>query len=230
MFERIQKLYTEEEFRKIQELNVLLIGVGGVGGYTLEALIRSGITKITVIDYDIFEISNINRQILSTAATLGKYKVEIAKQRALQINPKIEIEPINKKLNKEDISLDLLKKYDIIVDACDDVEVKAKLLIECAKNKINFISCMGTGNRFQPELLEILPLKKTQNDPLAKKIRHEVREYKEALNMPVVCSKELPIKGIGVGTCCPVPMAAGALLASYVLKKEKLTSLKADIN
>lgn len=219
MFERIQKLYTKEEFKRIQNLNILLIGVGGVGGYTLEALIRSGITNITVIDYDVFESSNINRQILSTTKNLGEYKVDIAKERSLQINPEVHINPINKKLKQEDVTIDLLKEYDVVIDACDDTKVKTELLIQCAKNKIDLISCMGTGNRFKPELLEILPLKKTQNDPLAKKIRHEVREVKEALNMPVVCSKEIPIKGVGVGTCCPVPMAAGALLASHALKK-----------
>ena len=229
MFERIQKLYTIDEFERIQNLNILLIGVGGVGGYALESLVRSGIKNITVIDYDQFEITNMNRQILCTKESLGMSKVEVALQRAKRINQVIQIKGLNQKLTKEDINREFLLKFDIVIDACDDVPLKTALFIECTKSKVRIISCMGTGNRFHPELLEIIPLKNTQNDPLAKKLRHELRNHKEALNIPVVCSKELPIKGIGLGTCCPLPMAAGALLASYVIKKEKLPSPKADI-
>ena len=229
MFERIQKLYTIDEFERIQNLNILLIGVGGVGGYALESLVRSGIKNITVIDYDQFEITNMNRQILCTKESLGMSKVEVALQRAKRINQGIQIKGLNQKLTKEDINREFLLKFDIVIDACDDVSLKTALFIECTNNKVRIISCMGTGNRFHPELLEIIPLKNTQNDPLAKKLRHELRNHKEALNIPVVCSKELPIKGIGLGTCCPLPMAAGALLASYVIKKEKLPSPKADI-
>ena len=220
MFERLQRILSQEEFERISNLNILLIGVGGVGGYTLEALIRSGIKRITIIDYDTFEITNMNRQILCTKETLLKSKVEAAKARAKLINETALINGINKKITKDDINPEFLKQFDAIIDACDDVEVKVKLIEECSNNSMNLISCMGTGNRFNPAMLETTKLGKTKNDPLSRKIRHKLKDNHKALNTTVLCSKEIPIKGKGLGTFCAVPMAAGAYLAAYAIKKE----------
>ena len=220
MFERLERILKEEEFQRLKKIHILLIGIGGVGGYTFEALIRSGIENITIIDYDRFDITNMNRQILCTTDSLQKKKVEQAYQRAKLINEKAKVIPIEKQLKKEEITKEFLQKYDYIIDACDDVDVKVRLIEVCSSNDLTIISCMGTGNRFHPEMLKITSLNKTKNDPLARKIRQKLNKNTKALNTPVLWSEELPIKGKGLGTFCPVPMSAGAILASYIIKKE----------
>lgn len=217
MYDRTLKILNKEIFMKIQNSKILLIGLGGVGGYTLEALVRIGFLYITVVDMDIFDESNLNRQILSTLDTIGEEKVLVAKKRANLINPECQITPIQKKLYKEDITSEFLKDFDYIIDACDSKEVKIELIRKCTSDKKKIISCMGTANRVHPEDLEITRLESTFNDPLAKVLRHELRGEKNCLKTTVVCSKELPKKQKELGTICPVPMSAGSLLASYVI-------------
>ncbi len=219
MFERTLRLISEEELSTIQNKKILLIGVGGVGGYILESLVRMGFSNITIIDKDKYEESNLNRQIGSTRDTLGIYKTDALITRAKSINPNIEISGINKMLTVDDITMDKISVYDFIIDACDDVKVKVELFKLTSSNNINFISSMGTGNRFHPELLDIKKLKDTTNDPLAKKIRHELKKNNKALNTKVLISSEVPMHLSNVGTVATVPMAAGAIIASYVFNK-----------
>jgi len=227
MFERMFNIISNNTFQKIQKTKVLLIGLGGVGGYAFEALIRSGFLYITIIDMDIFEETNLNRQILATQKTISKKKVLVAKERAEEINPNCHITEVFLKLTSQDISSEFLKKYDYIIDACDDVQVKTELLKCCAKNHIKIISSMGTANRMHPEELEITKLNQTLKDPLAKKLRRNLRDDSQALNLPVVCSKEDPKKSLSLGTIVTVPMVAGSLLTSYIINDiEKETTLK----
>jgi len=219
MFERTLRLISEEELSTIQNKKILLIGVGGVGGYILESLVRMGFSNITIIDKDKYEESNLNRQIGSTRDTLGIYKTDALITRAKSINPNIKITGINKILTVDDITMDKISVYDFIIDACDDVKVKVELFKLTSSNNINFISSMGTGNRFHPELLDIKKLKDTTNDPLAKKIRHELKKNMKALNIKVLISSEVPMHLPNVGTVATVPMAAGAIIASYVFNK-----------
>lgn len=221
MFERLEKILTENELNKIKNLNILLIGIGGVGGYTLEALVRMGVKNITIVDYDIIDLSNLNRQIITARENIGNSKVLEAKKRALSINPLINIITINEKIN-EDNYLSLFKThYDFVIDACDTITTKLLLIEYCIKNKVKIISCMGTGNRLDPTKLEITNIWKTNNDPLAKVIRKELRNRKINKNIPVVASREIPrkINDRTPGSTSLVPSVAGIYLASYVINE-----------
>lgn len=220
MFERLIRVIGNEGIQKLESAHVCIVGIGGVGGYALEALARSGIGSITIMDFDVIELTNLNRQIIATQDNIGNLKVLEAKKRIQDIAPMCKVQVYSKQLMKEDITVDFVKAYDFIIDACDDVFVKVALIQTCLESDVPFISCMGTGNRLHPEMLEVTTLQKTMNDPLAKKIRNILRkEQKSDLQIPVVWSREIPQKCEGLGTVCPVPMAAGSLLASYVIQK-----------
>ena len=216
MNERILDLLGEEKLKKIQNCNVLLIGLGGVGGYAFEALVRSGFEHITIVDFDTFEESNLNRQIYALQKTFGKSKCEVASFRAHEINPNVTVHIINERLTQDKITRDFLSSFDFVIDACDDVMVKIALFEQCSFSKKKFISCMGTANRTHPEFLEITTLDKTYNDPLAKKIRNSFKNS-SILKTKVVWSREVPVKQKKLGTICSVPMSAGSLLASFVI-------------
>ena len=218
MFERIEKILTKEEFDKIKKLNIIIIGIGGVGGYTLETLTRMGISNITIVDNDIIDESNINRQIISTHANIGQNKVDIAMKRCLDINPAINIKTLQKFiLNVEELDLN---KYDFVVDACDTVTTKINIIKYCKNNNINIISCMGTGNRFDPTKLVITDIYKTNYDPLAKTIRSLLR--KECIKkLDVIASNEIPVKTEDrtPGSTPLVPSVAGIYIAYYIINK-----------
>ncbi|MCI8575727.1 MAG: tRNA threonylcarbamoyladenosine dehydratase [Bacilli bacterium] len=226
MFERLIRIIGQKNFECLQQQKILLVGVGGVGGYALEALVRSGIRYITIVDGDHIEETNLNRQIIATQTNIGCDKVMEARKRALLINPSCVIESKLDKLKKEEVSVLLQEGFDYVIDACDDINVKVELIKVCHQQNIKIVSCMGTGNRIFPEELMITALKHTKNDPLAKKIRSILnKENVSFLDVDVVWSRELPVKTSLLGTVCSVPMSAGSLLASYVirdvLKQEK---------
>ncbi len=216
MFERLIRIVGEKCFHKIQNAHIALVGVGGVGGYVLECLVRSGISHITIYDFDIIEETNLNRQIIATTKNIGKSKAMEALERVKMINPSCEVlvEDIRVIAGNFDF-----QRYDYVIDACDDVVAKIAMIQHCFSLDIPFISCMGTGNRMHPEMLQIMPLAKTQMDPLARKIRNLLRkENPDYLSTLVLCSNEKPVQTEKLGTFCAVPMAAGALLASYVIQ------------
>ena len=216
---RLELITNEETIRKIKEKNILLIGLGGVGGYAFETLVRSGIENITIVDGDTFEESNLNRQVLSLVSTIYKNKTDVAESRAKEINPNVKIKKITKILTKENIYEINFKKYDYVIDACDTMEIKKELIKITTRNNIKFISSMGTGNKFHPELLEITTLDKTEYDPIAKILRKYVKEEKINKKIQVVASKEKPIKTNSktIGSNAFVPGVAGMLLTSYVI-------------
>ena len=218
MFERIERLLEENAINKIKDTKVLLVGLGGVGGYTFESLLRTGFKEITVVDKDVFDITNLNRQIYATTETIGIDKVEEASKRASLIPSNTLVKKIKRELTEEDINKDFLGNYDYVLDACDCVPVKIKL-----------ITCMGTANKTHPEMLQIVPLKNTQSDPLAKKIRNKLGKNQKAMKSMCVCSLEIPKHQALLGTICAVPMAAGAMMSSYVIndiKKEAINHEK----
>ncbi len=220
MFDRLIRVVGKENFHNLQELNILIIGLGGVGGYAFEALVRSGIGSITIVDYDFFEESNLNRQIISTQFNLNSSKVEEAKKRALMINPNCQILTINQKLDEQAVFQFDISSYHFILDACDDLLVKKRFIIKAKDQHIPIISCLGTGNRLHPELLQICKLSQTKNDPLAKKLRHLLKkEHIKYLDIKVVNSFENPVKCANLGSTCSVPMAAGSIMASYVINE-----------
>lgn len=214
---RLKKVIGEEGISKLKDKTVLIIGLGGVGGAALECVVRMGINNIIIVDNDVVDITNLNRQIISLHSNIGKNKVDVAKERILDINSNCNVVTINKFIDSSNI-LELFNyKLDYVIDCCDTVSTKILLIKECLERKIKIISSMGTGNKFHPELLEITELKKTSYDPLAKVIRNKFKYEKRKIM--VVCSKE---KGISIGDRTPgstslVPNAAGILCASFVI-------------
>ena len=220
MFDRLKLILTDEQLDKINNLKVLIVGVGGVGGYALESLVRTGVKNITIIDNDIVDESNLNRQIISFNSNIGKKKTLVAKERCLDINPNCNITTYNLFLNKDNIEEINYSKYDYIIDACDTITTKVLLIKKAQENNINIISCMGTGNRLDPEKVTITKISKTSNDPLAKVMRKLLKE--EGVQDVLVCwSSELPIKNSSrtPGSAIFVPATAGLLISSYIIRK-----------
>lgn len=216
MNERTIQLIGKENLEKIKKANILVVGLGGVGGTAVEALIRSGIEHITIIDKDTFDESNLNRQILSTKDAIGKEKTKICQERIHSINPIVNI--IHKAIFLDASTINELEQYDYIIDACDTIDTKVLLAKYAKENNSKIISCMGTGKRLDPAKVKITTLNKTYNDPLAKIMRHKMKENNLNLNIPVVFSDELPRNTNNViGSMIFVPSAAGLLLANYVI-------------
>lgn len=214
---RTEKIIGKDNINKLKNTSVLLVGVGGVGGSCLEMLARAGIGNITIVDYDIFEESNLNRQILSLEDNIGECKTTVAKNRVKSINKDIIVKEINKKL--DDVVINEIPRTNYIIDACDDINAKVLLIKYAIKNNIKIISSCGTGNRLEPSKLKTSNIWKTEYDPLAKKLRQYLRKENINYKVPVVYSIEAPlIKSSGyVGSMAMVPNCAGIMLASYVI-------------
>lgn len=217
--DRLKLLIGETNIEKIKNTNILLIGLGGVGGYTFESLIRSGIKNITIVDKDTFDITNLNRQILSTYEAIDKYKTDVAENRAHNISKNVKIKKITKELTQDNINEINFKEYNYVIDACDTVSIKKEIIRICTKNKIKFISCMGTGNKLDPTKLTITDIRKTSYDPLAKILRKMVKDERIKGYIPVVCSSEQPKKTNTktIGSTSFVPATAGLLITSYII-------------
>lgn len=216
MFERLIPLIGTTNLEKIKNTKILLVGIGGVGGFTLEALVRTGFLNITIIDGDIIEESNLNRQIITNQENIGNLKVEEAINRYTSIN-KVNIKAIDVMLTKDNFKEYINEYYDYIIDACDDLAIKVELVRYARKNNIKIISALGTGKKLNSAYLEITTLAKTENDPLARKFRSMIRQANLDLNIPVVFSKEASINTNNViGSVIFVPAVAGLYLANYV--------------
>lgn len=222
---RFELLVGNENIKKINDARVLVLGLGGVGSYALEAIVRSGVDNVVIVDYDKIDITNLNRQLMTNHNNIGLLKTEVWKKRIKDINPNCNVETVTKKLTKEDVN-DLFKyNIDYVIDACDTLEVKKELILACHKNKVKLISSMGTGNKFDPSRLKIMDIRKTSYDPLAKNIRKFVVDNKINYKVNVVCSDELPLKVSNpIGSTAFVPATSGLLCASFVINdiiKEK---------
>ena len=218
MFDRL-KILIGNKIDTLKNKTIMVIGLGGVGGHAFEALVRSGIENIIVIDCDIIEITNLNRQALAYKETIGKSKVEVAEKTAKNINPNCQIIKINEFIDKTNIEKLFKHKIDFVIDAIDTIETKKLIIKKCLKEKIPFISVMATGNKMHPELLEINDIRKTEYDPIAKIIRKMVKEENIKGKVPVVFSKEKPLIKNKIGSNAFVPASAGLLAASYVINK-----------
>ncbi|MCD7893769.1 MAG: tRNA threonylcarbamoyladenosine dehydratase [Erysipelotrichaceae bacterium] len=192
-FSRTELLYGKEAMNKLENTKVAIFGIGGVGGYTVEALARSGIGHFVLVDDDKVCVTNINRQIIATIQTVGKYKVEVMKDRILSINPKADVEirqcfflPENK--DEFDFA-----SYDYVVDAVDTVTAKISIIMQAKAYNIPVISSMGAGNKKDPIAFEIADIYDTSVDPLARVMRHELRK-RNIKDLKVVYSKEKPTK------------------------------------
>lgn len=218
MLDRLE-LLVKEKIELIKKKTVLIVGIGGVGGYALEALVRSGIGKIIIVDNDNVDITNLNRQIISLNSNIGKSKVDVAYDRCKDINPNCEVIKINKFLTKDNTKELFDTHIDYIVDACDTMDVKKELIRISISKNIKLISSMGTGNKLNPSKLEIMDLRKTSYDPIAKILRKMLKDEKINKKIMVVSSTEKSIttNSKTIGSTSFVPATAGLLCASYVI-------------
>ena len=218
MFDRLEILI-DGKINLLKNKIVMIIGLGGVGGHAFESLVRSGIEKIVVIDNDVIDITNINRQALAYQNTIGKSKVEVSREIAKNINPNCQIISLQIFLSEENIDEVFNQKIDFVIDAIDTINTKKLIIKKCLNENIPFISVMGTGNKMHTELLEISDIRKTEYDPIAKIIRKMVKDEKINKKIPVIFSKEKPLVKGRIGSDSFVPATAGLLATSYVINK-----------
>lgn len=216
---RTEMLLGEEAVKELSEKHVAIFGVGGVGGYIAEALARSGVGHIDLIDHDKIDITNINRQIIATHSTVGRYKVEVMKERILDINPSAEVNTYTWFYLPENADSFDLSRYDYIADAIDTVTAKLELIVRAQICGTPIISSMGTGNKLNPCMLEIENIKKTSVCPLARVMRRELKQ-RGVDDLKVLYSKEQPVR---TGERVPassafVPAAAGLIIAAEIVK------------
>lgn len=214
--ERFEALIGDIMLNYIKNLNILIVGIGGVGGYTLESLVRSGVENITIIDFDKIDSSNLNRQILTNTENIGALKTDEAIKRSKLINPNVNIKTLDLFLDESNINDFNLDAYDYVVDTCDTLKTKELLINRCIENNIKIISSMGTAKKLDASKLEMTTLDKTSYDPLAKSLRRIInKRYHKKIK--VISSKEVPIKINELGSCSYVPAVAGLLITNYII-------------
>ena len=227
-FQRTELLFGKEAMEHLSECRVAVFGIGGVGGYVCEALARSGVGTFDLIDDDKVCLSNINRQIIATTKTVGRYKTEVMKERILDINPDAEVNTYQCFFLPENASDFPFDKYDYVVDAIDTVTAKIELVMQCREAGVPIISSMGAGNKLDPTQFRVTDIYKTEMDPLAKVMRRELKK-RGIKKLKVVYSLEKPIKpledisnGSGrrsiPGSTAFVPSVAGLIIAGEVVK------------
>lgn len=226
IFSRTASLIGEQSLEKLKNSSVAIFGVGGVGGYVLEALVRAGVGTLHVIDGDEVALSNVNRQILATSSTVGKRKVEVAKTRALDINPNANVFIYDEYFLPENANKFDFSKFDYVVDAIDMVTGKIALATTCRDNGVPLISSMGTGNKLDCTAFEVADIYQTSVCPLARVMRRELNK-RGIDKLKVVYSKETPNtfanEKNGSGKAIPasisfVPSVAGLIIAGEVVK------------
>lgn len=224
-FSRTEMLIGKEGINKLQKSKVAIFGIGGVGSYVVEALARVGVGNFILVDSDIITKTNINRQIIATTKTIGKLKVDVAKERILEINPNATVKTYAE-FFKQDSSIFLDNSINYIIDAIDTLSSKIELITKAKELNISIISSMGTGNKLDPTKFEITDIYKTSVCPLAKVMRKELKKRKID-KLKVIYSKEEPIKiqknDIETKKSIPgsisyVPSVAGLIIASEVVK------------
>ena len=220
MLDRLELLVGREGIAKLKSSKIVVVGLGGVGGYVTESLIRSGIENITLVDFDVIDESNLNRQIIATKENIGKLKVDEFEKRILSINDKVKITKLSIFIDENNI--DELFSGDItyLIDSCDTIKTKELIISRCLEKNIKFITCLGTGKRMDPSKLKICDIRETSYDPIARILRKYVKDKR--INSKVLCcySEEEPIKYNSnvIGSNSFVPSSAGLLIASYVVR------------
>mgnify|MGYP002641062275 CR=1 FL=1 len=222
-YSRLEQLIGKEKLEKIQDKTVLIFGLGGVGGNATESIARSGFGTIILVDKDVVDITNLNRQIIALDSTLGLNKTDVMKTRILDINPRCNVITHTIFYNFETKSQIWEHHIDYVIDCIDTVTFKLDIIRECINRHISFISVMGTGNKFHPEKLDIMKLSKTMYDPIARVLRQKLRKETNIDKIMVVASSEQPLK-VDSAKYSPssnsfVPNTAGLLAASYIFNK-----------
>lgn len=193
LYDRSEKLLGAENVEKLKKARVLVAGLGGVGSYALESVIRSGVGEIGIADFDTVDISNLNRQLETLQTNIGEKKVDIFENRAKEINPDIIIHKYPVFINNENIDALEIGKYDLLIDCIDSVEGKLAMWKYCQQHNIPFVASLGMANRLNPQAVQLTKLNKTTGDPLARKLRHASKEAGLDLNIDVVFSSETPM-------------------------------------
>lgn len=231
-FDRTKRLLGTEAMDKLKQSHVAVFGIGGVGGHAVDALVRSGISAITIVDSDEVAESNINRQLIATTKTVGRKKVEVMKEHLLEINPEVSVEVYDCFFLPETRAQFDFTKYDYVIDAVDTVTAKLELVEACREAGVPIISSMGAGNKLNPAAFEVADIYKTSVCPLAKVMRRELKK-RNIKHLKVVYSKEEPLEPIEdaefvsdekrqrratPGSIAFVPSVAGLILAGEVVK------------
>ena len=229
-FKRTEYLLGASSMERLKNSRIAVFGIGGVGGYVCEALIRSGIGQIDIFDNDTISETNINRQIIATVDTIGKPKTEVMKKRLLSINPSSVVNEHNVFYSEKNSADYDFSVFDYVIDAIDTVSSKIELILRCNEKNTKIISCMGTGNKLDPTRLEISDISKTSVCPLARVMRYELKK-RNIKKLKVLYSKEIPIKPNVCGeeeipsgkrsipgSTAFVPSVAGLIIASEVVK------------
>lgn len=229
-YDRTLLMLGQDSFVKIQNTHVVVVGVGGVGGYAAEMLVRSGVGKITIIDSDNVSVTNINRQLIACHETVGSSKVELFKKRFFKINPNLEVNAEHCYLTSENITNFINEKVDFVIDAIDTIGPKVSLIEFCIRNRVKIISSMGAGGRVDPSMVKYCDIWETKEDGLARVVRQRLRKIGLRSKLPVVCSLESPKrysiielndenKRSSFGTLSTIPSIFGIYLANYVIRK-----------
>ena len=213
------KLVFKDDFQRIRQSKILLIGVGGVGGYIFEMLCRIGVGQITVVDGDTFSFSNLNRQVLSTISVIGKSKVEVAKDRAKEINTDTIVTPIFARLNENNMGEIVDSGYDYVIDAIDDTMAKVHLMRFCKEKNIPLLSSMGTGNRKGIPHYEVVDISKTSYDRLARKLRTELKKYCIHKGVNVCYTKSPLDNNEKLGSVVYHPLMCAGTMVSFVINE-----------
>ncbi len=225
-FSRTELLLGKSAMEQLAKSRVAVFGIGGVGGYVCEALARSGIGALDLIDHDKVSPSNINRQIIATTKTVGLYKTDVMKERILEINPEAKVSTYQCFFLPENASEFPFDEYDYVVDAIDTVTAKIELVLQCERSNVPIISSMGAGNKLDGSRFRVADIYKTSVDPLAKVMRRELKK-RGVGKLKVVYSEEEPVRPFGTedtgrkvvpGSTAFVPSVAGLILAGEVVK------------
>jgi tRNA A37 threonylcarbamoyladenosine dehydratase len=235
-FTRTEILLGSENVQKLQQVRVAVVGLGGVGSYAAEALARAGVGNFLIIDFDLVNLSNLNRQVLALHSTIGESKTRLMQQRILDINPKADVETVTEFLAQENRDK-YLSDLDYLIDAIDALGPKIGLIEYCIRHDIPIISVMGAGNRIDPTQIHLSTLAKSWNCPLAKRVRKFLRRRGVNIDIPVVFSTEKPLKPeledgdeadeiiihrgrqrLTIGSISYMPAMMGMYAASYVIR------------
>lgn len=218
-FTRLNLIIGESNLEKIKNTKVLVVGLGGVGGYVVEALARCGVGTIYLVDYDKIDITNINRQLIALHSNIGNKKTDEFEKRIKEINSECKVKKYDLFYDESNKDYIFSEPIDYVVDACDAVKSKELLIKECTKRNIKIICSMGAGNKLDPSKVELTTIDKTSYDPLAKIIRKWLKDERINKKIPCVYSREkLPIRNIKpVGSSAFVPATFGLFMASYII-------------
>lgn len=235
-FAGVEKIYGDEAFRQYEHSHVMVIGIGGVGSWAVEALARTGIAELTLIDMDVIAASNINRQLPALSSTLGREKIEVMAERCLSINPRIRINVVDDYLTADNVKELLSNPPDVVLDCIDDVKAKLALMLHCRFNKIPLIVSGGAGGKLDPLKIRVADLSKTEQDPMLAKLRSQLRSKgickkpKDKFGITCVYSVDNPFSSAevcasaglrcgGYGSAVVVTSSFAMIAVSEVLKK-----------